>query len=320
MNNEYQRKIYKYNEAKKNFIANMKNFDDIKDDLFDLELLKKISEDDILIFEKNFFKDILGVLNKKYQISNIKIYSSNINNIFNASVQKDVDGTWSIVCSSLLFDFLNQISLYILYFYELNYDENVEEKQLFLLKNRIIEMIHINSKYNSSMKINKNHFGIYKDEKRNFRAAIIARNMYAFIICHEIAHIMFVDDSLNKYDKELSADYFGMELYRDLIDDIDSIYNLHYDYSSAPLIFFDILKLKNEYEKNILHNKCKSEYPEASIRKYHLISCFDLFNHSYNDKYESNTNILYMIYYEAITSLQFYLHQNIDFIKKYINY
>jgi sRNA-binding regulator protein Hfq len=147
---------------------------------------------------------------------------------------------------------------------------------------------------------------ITKNEMSSKYACFMARAMYTFIICHEVAHIIYKHTKETSIRDELDADALGYEIFCALILDSENLTTLEFfeGLRRAPLALFDIFELV-EYYKETIHNKTPlpSGHPLASLRKAALLNQFD-----FGNNVESFD--LYLVISEKASALKHYIYEH----------
>lgn len=311
-NLDNEKLLFNFADAQKSLTQLVKEFEDNKLNLDD-ELISELMGKNILIYEKNFFNKIKEVLKSEYDLENVYLMFADCEDNFNV-ITCPVGEDYLIIYSVMFFQFINSICLYVLCFYEFSSSQKYDDSILNKMKNNIIGIIDLMINRNKSVQLSDFDYNLYKNEDIAIKSAIIARNIQAFIICHELSHILFDKKSqINKFDRELNADENGMCIYAKLIENMPPEYNLNFDYSRAPLILFELLDFIDYCNEIICDNKKDdSMYPIGEIRKCSLLSktIFSLEN-------TANT-FFYVAFTDTLNEVRFHLFKNKEIIKENI--
>lgn len=144
-------------------------------------------------------------------------------------------------------------------------------------------------------------------------ACFMARAMYSFMLCHEIAHVALGhagNDMLN----EFHADALGYEIFYSAIINCDNLEYLEFfdGLRRAPLALFDIFDLVNYFNRTIHDKNDESDsHPDPILRKAALLNQFD-----FGDDEECFN--LYLVISERTTALRYYIYKYRDVMKREI--
>lgn len=136
-------------------------------------------------------------------------------------------------------------------------------------------------------------------------ASFVARAMFSFALCHEIAHSALKDPN-DDWIKEFHADALGYELLHSAILEHENLKHLEFfeGLRRAPLALFDILDLVEYYKQTILENVSSDKsHPPPTLRKAALLDQFD-----FGDNEECLN--LYSVISERASALKYYIHKH----------
>lgn len=271
----------------------------------ELKNLDKRRQDDFIL-ERNFFRDILFFLREKHNIPDIVFFPSSTllmpgitltENDYILNYSKKFQQTLCDIC--VLTSFL---------FFEDDNDRLSDDDER-RLKNIFIGYIDTYANCRKMPVVNETIEKIYKAESVILGSAM-ARGILAFILCHEMAHVI-INPTLKEVScsEEFQADKLGCEMYFELLLSKKTFGSIKLDPSMnrAPLLLMDLLDLIDEYMINITQKPLASDssHPSAEMRKCYLLNSF-LF------QCEKDSCMLYQIFYEQWMAIKAHLHINVE--------
>lgn len=278
--------------------------------LYDFELAEKRKQDYFYI-EENFFKDIINI-SKKY-IGNMPDIQFLPRRKFDFNVSVGTLGTKKIIfAEELVLSFLTEFSCFAFFLVMYNTDKEATAKEI---KRHMVAAIDIFicRKKNTGLDdvlleaIGKN------DHSTKF-ACYMARAMYTYMLCHEVAHVILEHEEKQNFHQEFQADALGYKIFNQLIRNSEELEHLEFfeGLRRAPLALFDIFDLV-EYFKNIILEEVEINpyHPAPYLRKAHLLDKFD-----FGDDEESFN--LYLVISEQVSALYYYIYKYKDTMRKEI--
>ena len=271
----------------------------------ELENFDKRRQDDFIL-ERSFFTDIFLFLRKKYNIPDIVFFPSStllmpgivlVENDYILNYSKKFQQTLCDICVLTSF----------LFFEDDNDRLSADEERR--LKNIFIGYIDTYANCGEMPVVNETIEKIYKAESAILGSAM-ARGILAFILCHEIAHVI-INPTLKEVScsEEFQADKLGCQMYFELLLSKKTFGTMRLDPSMnrAPLLLMDLLDLIDDYMLNITHKPVASDssHPPAEMRKCYLLNSF-LF------QCDKDSCILYQFFYEQWMAIKAHLYINIE--------
>jgi hypothetical protein len=279
--------------------------------LFDSELADKRKQD-YFYMEMDFFSDIISIT-KKYlnHVPNIRFLPRRF---FDFKMSVGTIGAEKILfAEELVLSFLTEFSCYAFY---LSMKETREKDDIRPFKRRMIAMIDIfvfRKKNTDFDEITMEVIG--KNEHSTKFACFMARAMYTYILCHEIAHAVINYKGEKSLQNEFDADALGYEIFYSLILNSDNLKHLEFfpGLRRAPIALFDIFDLIDYFKREILDNyTVDTSHPAPFLRKAALLEQFD-----FGDDEESFN--LYLVISERVSALKYYIYKNREVMKKEIS-
>ena len=270
----------------------------------ELEKLDARRHDDFVL-ERKFFEDILSFLREKHSIPDIYFFPHSVQittgmalgeNGYVLYFSKKFQQTLCDICA---------LSSYL--FFE-DDGGRLSDRDECRLKNILLGYIDTYANCREMPTVDETIYRIYAADSV-IHGASMARSMLAFILCHEIAHVI-INPSLKNVSssEEFDADKLGCEMYFDLLSSGRTFGAMRLDPSMnrAPLLLMDLLELIDDYMVSIFGKRLMSDasHPSAGMRKCYLLN-FYLF------QYEKDSSVLYQIFYEQWLAIKAHLHLNI---------
>lgn len=278
--------------------------------LYDSEIAEQRKKD-YFFMEENFFKDVMHIT-KKYieNVPEIKFLPRRKFD-FNVSVGT-LMGEKIIFAEELVVSFLTEFSC-IAFFLAAKYTEKDEDIKVY--KRHMVALIDIFvcRKKNSGID-NVILEAIGKNDHSTKFACFMARAMYTYMLCHEVAHAALCHEEKIDYQQEFDADALGYELFYCLILNWDELKYLEFfpGLRRAPLALFDIFDLVEYFKREILEESEENPYhPLPYLRKAHLLDSFD-----FGDDEESFN--LYLVISEQVSALKYYIYKHKETMRKEI--
>jgi len=276
--------------------------------LYDAELADARKDLGYYYMEINFFSDLFSIARKYISdLPDIEFIPRRWND-FNVMLEK-YNGKNIIFADELMLMFLNSFSCGAFYM-SMKASTIKDRKALNRMLVSLIDIFACRNKDNIAQDL----LTIFTENDHSTKfACFMARAMYSFLLCHEIAHLALQHSNVS-WENEFDADALGYEIFYSAILNHENLKHLEFFDSlrRAPLALFDILDTL-EYFKSVIHDHKGSPltHPEPSLRKAALLDQFD-----FGDNEECFN--LYLVISERAAALKYYIHKYRDVMKEEI--
>lgn len=275
----------------------------------------KIADKDLLEpykYEQMFFTDIINCIQKHFSVdlNNVKLwprreFDMNTSIIFQ-------DGIYYITTEDRTYDFI--INFCANAFYITMQSIEGEEKKKYM--RRLLALIDIYYFRNKYLQRGSDDLDVYINNQNSiYHAALVSRAMYTYLLCHEIAHIVLnPKQKPTDVEDEFTADALAYKYYSCLIqNEREHKYLVMYEgLRRVPLLLFDLMELKDFYQELILQKTSHSiNHPDNAMRKSALLYQYEFGN-------DEECMDLYLLVYEQIESVRYFLYQACDNIRQNI--
>lgn len=278
--------------------------------LYDFELAEKRKQN-YFYMEENFFRDIINITKK--HIKDMPDIQFLPRRKFDFNVSVGTLGTNKIIfAEELVLSFLTEFSCFGFFLVMYNTEKEATAKDIKRHMVAAIDIFICRKKNTGLDSVLLEAIG--KNDHSTEYACYMARAMYTYILCHEIAHVVLEHEEKRDYQQEFEADALGYEIFNWLILNSEELEYLEFfeGLRRAPLAVFDIFDLV-EYFKNIILEEREANlyHPAPYLRKAHLLDKFD-----FGDDEESFN--LYLVISEQVSALKYYIYKYKDTMRKEI--
>ena len=308
---EFEKAVPEYDETARENEKRMKEyFVEQNFSLYDSELAEKRKKN-YFYMEENFFNDVIKIIKK--HVKNVPDIQFLPRRKFDFNVSMGLVGTEKIIfAEELVLSFLTEFSCLVFFLAMYNTEKDASTKDY---KRHMVALIDIFvcRKKNSGLD-NVLLEAIGKNDHSTQYACYMARAMYTYILCHEVAHVILEHDAKRDFQQELEADFLGYEFFNWLIQDYNELEHLGFfeGLRRAPLALFDVFDLVEYFKKVVLDEvEIDSYHPAPYLRKAHLLDNFD-----FGDDEECFN--LYLVISEQVSALKYYIYNYKDTMGKEI--
>ena len=299
---EFEKAVPEYDETARENEKRMKEyFAEQNFSLYDSELAEKRKKN-YFYMEENFFNDIIKIIKK--HIKNVPDIQFLPRRKFDFNVSMGLIGTEKIVfAEELVLSFLTEFSCLAFFLAMNNTEKDATAKDY---KRHMVALIDIfvcrkkNSGLDSVLLE-----AIGKNDHSTEYACYMARAMYTYMLCHEVAHLVLEHDAKRDFQQELEADALGYDFLNWIIQDYEELEHLEFfeGLRRAPLALFDVFDLVEYFKKVVLDEaETDSYHPAPYLRRAHLLDKFD-----FGDDEESFN--LYLVISEQASALKYYIYK-----------